>query len=167
MMRLPKFKEKHDWSKFDPIIKSELEKGTPIKEISKIIGIPYTTVYNHIVAKNFHRARKHCDHINPERIVRLYRNGMKLNDIAEACGCSLSTINHISRKVGCKRRYETPELDDILSLLEQGLTFEQVSLNVGKAHEYLFYRRKIDPEFKRLTDEARTFGEALNKEIAG
>ena len=166
-MRLPKFKEKHDWSKFDPIIKSELEKGTPIKEISKIIGIPYTTVYNHTVAKNFHRARKNCDHINPERIVRLYRNGMKLNDIAEACGCSLSTINRISRKAGCKRRYETPELDDILSLLEQGLTFEQVSLNVGKAHEYLFYRRKIDPEFKRLTDEARAFGKALNKEIAG
>ena len=167
MMRLPKFKEKHDWSKFDPIIKSELEKGTPIKEISKIIGIPYTTVYNHIVSKNFKRVRKHCDHINLERIVRLYRNGMKLNDIAEACGCSLSTINRISRKVGCKRRYETPELDDILSLLEQGLTFEQVSLNVGKAHEYLFYRRKIDPEFKRLTDEARAFGKALNKEIAG
>ena len=167
MMRLPKFKEKHDWSKFDPIIKSELEKGAPIKEISKIIGIPYTTVYNHIVSKNFKRVRKHCDHINLERIVRLYRNGMKLNDIAEACGCSLSTINRISRKVGCKRRYETPELDDILSLLEQGLTFEQVSLNVGKAHEYLFYRRKIDPEFKRLTDEARAFGKALNKEIAG
>ena len=167
MMRLPKFKEKHDWSKFDPIIKSELEKGAPIKEISKIIGIPYTTVYNHIVSKNFKRVRKHCDHINLERIVRLYRNGMKLNDIAEACGCSLSTINRISRKVGCKRRCETPELDDILSLLEQGLTFEQVSLNVGKAHEYLFYRRKIDPEFKRLTDEARAFGKALNKEIAG
>ena len=167
MMRLPKFKEKHDWSKFDPIIKSELEKGIPIKDVSKTIGLSYTTVYNHIVAKNFHRARKHCDHINPERIVRLYRNGMKLNDIAEACGCSLSTINRISRKVGCKRRYETPELDDILSLLEQGLTFEQVSLNVGKAHEYLFYRRKIDPEFKRLTDEARAFGKALNKEIAG
>ena len=54
MMRLPKFKEKHDWSKFDPIIKSELEKGTPIKEISKIIGIPYTTVYNHIVAKSYY-----------------------------------------------------------------------------------------------------------------
>ena len=166
-MRLPKFKEKNDWSKFDPIIKSELEKGTPIKEISKIIGIPYTTVYEYMVSKNFKRVRKYCDHINPERIVRLYRNGMKLNDIAEACGCSLSTINRISRKAGCKRRYETPELDDILSLLEQGLTFEQVSLNVGKAHEYLFYRRKIDPEFKRLTDEARAFGKALNKEIAG
>lgn len=167
MMRLPKFKEKHDWSKFDPIIKSELEKGTPIKEISKIIGIPYTTVYNHIVSKNFKRVRKHCDHINPERIVRLYRNGMKLNDIAEACGCSLSTINNISRKVGCKRRYETPELDDILSLLEQGLTFEQVSLNIGHRMEYISWKRGRDTEFKRLTDEARAFGKALNKELAG
>ena len=167
MMRLPRFKEKHDWDKFDPIVKAELEKGTTIMEISKIIGIPYTTVYNHIVYMNFLRTRKYCDHIDPERIVRLYRNGMKLNDIAEACGCSLSTINRISRKVGCKRRYETPELDDIPSLLEQGLTFEQTSLNVGRCMEYISYKRCRDPEFKRLTDEARAFGKALNKEIAG
>ncbi len=167
MMRLPKFKEKHDWSKFDPIIKSELEKGAPIKEISKIIGIPYTTVYNHIVSKNFKRVRKHCDHINLERIVRLYRNGMKLNDIAEACGCSLSTINRISRNAGCERRYESSDLDEILCLLEQGLTFKQVSLKIGKSINYIYYKRNKDPEFKRLTDEARAFGKALNKEIAG
>ena len=166
-MRLPKLKEKHDWRNLDPTIKAELNKGVSIKEISKIIGLPYTSVYNHIVSKNFKRVRKHCDHINPEIIVRLYRNGMKLNDIAEACGCSLSTINHISRKAGCKRRYETPELDDILSLLEQGLTFEQVSLNVGRCMEYISYKRCRDPEFKRLTDEAREFGKALNKELAG
>ena len=167
MMRLPKFKEKHDWSKFDPIIKSELEKGALIKEISKIIGIPYTTVYNHIVSKNFKRVRKHCDHINPERIVRMYRNREKLNDIAESCGCSLKTINSIVRNAGCERRYESSDLDEILCLLEQGLTFKQVSLKIGKSIDYIYYKRNKDPEFKRLTDEARAFGKALNKEIAG
>ena len=162
-MNLQRYKEKHDWKNLDPIIKAELDKGIPIKDASKTIGLSHTTVYNHIVAKNFHRARKYCDHINLERIVRMYRNREKLNDIAEACGCSLSTINNISRKVGCKRRYETPELDDILSLLEQGLTFEQVSIKIGKSINYIYYKRNKDPEFKRLTDEARAFGKALNK----
>ena len=166
-MRLPRLKEKHDWRNLDPTIKAELNKGVSIKEISKIIGLPYTTVYNHIVNRNFLKTRKYCDHIDPARIVRMYRSGVKVKSIAETFGCSLKTVNNIARSAGCERRYESSDLDEILCLLEQGLTFEQVSLNVGKAHGYLFHRRKIDPEFKRLTDEARAFGKALNKEIAG
>ena len=62
---------------------------------------------------------------------------------------------------------ESSDLDEILCLLEQGLTFEQVSLNIGHRMEYISWKRGRDPEFKRLTDEARAFGKSLNKEIAG
>lgn len=166
-MRLPRLKEKHDWSNLDPTIKAELNKGVSIKEISKIIGLPYTTVYNHIVNRNFLRTRKYCDHINPARIVRMYRSGVKVKSIAETFGCSLKTVNNIARSAGCERRYESSDLDEILCLLEQGLTFKQVSLNIGHRMEYISWKRGRDPEFKRLTDEARAFGKALNKEIAG
>ena len=166
-MRLPRLKEKHDWRNLDPTIKAELNKGVSIKEISKIIGLPYTAVYSHIVNRNFLRTRKYSDHINPARIVRMYRSGVKVKSIAETFGCSLKTVNNIARSAGCERRYESSDLDEILSLLEQGLTFKQVSLNIGHRMEYISRKRGRDPEFKRLTDEARAFGKSLNKEIAG
>ena len=166
-MRLPRVKEKYDWRNLDPIIKAELNKGVPIKDISKIIGLPYTTVYNHIVANNFHRSRKYSDHINPVRIIRLYKEGVKQKQIAEEFGCSISTITRTVRKAGITRRNYNLAMDDILSLLEQGFTYEQTSEKCGKSINYMYWRRGYDPEFKRLTDEARAFGKSLNKELAG
>ena len=167
MIQLPNRKSKLDWARIDPVIRSGVESGKTYAYIADILGISYTSVFNRAVKIGIGEHHKNGFNISTERIMMLYKNGIKQKQIAEECGCSLSTVTVTVRKSGCRRRNDPLDTDEVLFLLEQGCTFEQVSLNVGKAHGYLFYRRKIDPEFKRLTDEARAFGKALNKEIAG
>ena len=63
--------------------------------------------------------------------------------------------------------HKKPEDWEILALLEQGMNFREASKKLGYDKKYITNTRCRDPEFKRLTDEARAFGKALSKEIAG
>ena len=167
MMRLPNRKSKLDWARIDPVIRSGVESGKTYAYIADSLGISYTSVLNRAVKIGIGKHHKNGFNISAERIMMLYKSGMKQKQIAEECGCSLSTVARTVRKSGCGRRNDPLDLDKVLSLLEQGLTFKQVSIKIGKSINYIHYKRNKDPEFKRLTDEARAFGKALSKEIAG
>ena len=167
MIHLPSRKSKLDFARIDPVIRSGVESGKTYAYIAESLGVSYTTVWNRAVKIGIGKRHKNGFNISTERIMMLYKNGMKQKQIAEECGCSLSTVVGTVRKSGCRRRNDPLDLDKVLSLLEQGFTFEQTSKKYGKSINYMYRRRCRDPEFKRLTDEARTFGKALNKEIAG
>ena len=167
MIQLPSRKSKLDWARIDPVIRSGVESGKTYAYIADSLGISYTSVFNRAVKIGIGEHHKNGFNISTERIMMLYKSGMKQKQIAEECGCSLSTVAGTVRKSGCRRRNDPLDLDKVLSLLEQGFTFEQTSKKCGKSINYMYWRRCRDPEFKRLTDEARTFGKALNKEIAG
>lgn len=87
--------------------------------------------------------------------------------IAESLGVSYTTVwNRAVKHLGFTA-HKKPEDWEILALLEQGMNFREASTKLGYNKKYITNTRCRDPEFKRLTDEARTFGKALNKEIAG
>ena len=167
MMRLPNRKSKLDWARIDPVIRSGVESGKTYADIADSLGISYTSVFNRAVKIGIGKHHKNGFNISAERIMMLYKNGMKQKQIAEECGCSLSTVTITVKKSGCRRRNDPLDTDEVLFLLEQGCTFEQVSIKIGKSINYIYYKRNKDTEFKRLTDEARAFGKALNKELAG
>ena len=167
MFQLPNRKSKLDWERIDAVISSGVESGRTYAQIAESLGVSYTTVLNRATKFGIGEHHKNGFNISAERIMMLYKSGMKQKQIAEECGCSLSTVTITVRKSGCRRRNDPLDTDEVLFLLEQGCTFEQVSIKIGKSINYIYYKRNKDPEFKRLTDEARAFGKALNKEIAG
>ena len=91
-------------------------------------------------------------------IRKMHRDGKTYTEIAKHLGLPEGTIyEHCRGALGFKLVDSITD-DEILCLLEQGYTFYEAGRQLGKSVGFVNNRRRLDKNFKKLSDEASAFG---------
>lgn len=108
------------------------ETGITLHHVRRVMAARGWKSTTHPRMKQLQQAR--YDFARDDRIVALRNQGKQCKEIATLTGCSTATVSRILRQSGLRtypRRSRTHHAEDVVLLLQSGLTRSQIAIKLG------------------------------------